>query len=220
MAKVQAKICGIKTVAVALAAAETGADMLGLVFYPPSPRYVSLETAQTIVRLVQTLPSEKRPKLVGLFVNESLEKLAEIAQALSLDYLQLSGDETPEFCEQAAKVKPVLKAVRLSAKISRENALELVKAYAIIPNVTVLLDTPKQGFYGGTGETGDWEAARAVCQTYAVILAGGLTPENVAEAIAAVQPYGVDVSSGVEITGKSGEKDLSKIKKFLAEAKR
>lgn len=220
MAKVQAKICGIKTVEAALTAAEAGADMLGLVFYPPSPRFVSIEDAEAITMVIQALPMEIRPKLVGLFVNEPLEKLAETAQTLSLDYLQLSGDETPEFCQKATKIKPVLKSLRLPAGISRENALQLVEAYATISNVTVLLDTPKQGFYGGTGETGDWEAARAVCQTYPVILAGGLTPENVAEAITLVQPYGVDVSSGVEVTGKFGEKDLSKIKKFLAEVKR
>ena len=98
----QAKICGIKTIEAMLTAAENGATMIGLVFYPPSPRFVSQEAAQQLVETLQRLPPERQPKTVGLFVNVPLEELTQIADALHLDYLQLSGDETPEFCHEAA----------------------------------------------------------------------------------------------------------------------
>ena len=112
-----------------------------------------------------------------------------------------------------------MKAVRLPNAIGEADALKIVEPFGSQENVILLLDTPKQGFYGGTGETGNWQAARSVCQHYRTMLAGGLTPTNVAEAINLVQPWGVDVSSGVEVEGKPGEKDLAKIKKFLAQVK-
>ena len=216
----QAKICGIKTIEAALTAAENGATMIGLNFYPPSPRFISQEAAQQLVETLQNLPIERRPKTVGLFVNVPVEELTGTADYLKLDYLQLSGDETPEFCQQATRVRPVLKAVRLLDGIGEADALKIVEPFGNIENVTLLLDTPKQGFYGGTGETGNWKAARAVAQNYRTMLAGGLTPKNVADAINLVQPWGVDVSSGVEVEGKPGEKDLVKIKKFLAQVKK
>ncbi len=216
----QAKICGIKTIEAMLTAAENGAAMIGLVFYQPSPRFVSQTVAQQLVETLQMLPIERRPKTVGLFVNVPVEELTEIADILKLDYLQLSGDETPEFCQEATQVRPVLKAVRLPNGIVETDALKIVEPFGNIENVTLLLDTPKQGFYGGTGETGNWQAARAICQNYRTMLAGGLTPNNVAEAINLVQPWGVDVSSGVEIDGRPGEKDLAKIKRFLAQLKK
>jgi phosphoribosylanthranilate isomerase len=219
MKKTLAKICGISTVEAALCAAENGADLIGLVFYPSSPRFVSFEQAQQIIEAVRNLPEASQPKIVGLYVNTRVKEMVVTAATLCLDYLQLSGDETPEVCHELVQMRPVLKAVRLPLGSSPHEALKLVAPFASIENLTLLLDTPKQGSYGGTGEVGDWQAAQAVCQQFSAFLAGGLTPENVAEAIRLVQPHGVDVSSGVEVAAQPGVKDLAKIKKFLAEVR-
>ena len=211
----QAKICGITTVEAVVTAAEYRATMIGLVFYPPSPRFVSLETAQEIVGTVRSLPDERRPQTVGLFVNLPVAEMQATADTLNLDFLQLSGDETPTMCWEASQIRPILKSLRLPNGVTQDAALELVKPFGNLENVTLLLDTPKQGFYGGTGEVGNWQNARVICQNYRTMLAGGLTPTNVRQAIELVQPWGVDVSSGVEVDGKPGIKDLVKIKDFL-----
>jgi phosphoribosylanthranilate isomerase len=131
--------------------------------------------------------------------------------------LQLSGDETPEVVKEATNLRPVLKSLRLPEDIAVEAALREVEAYTQIPGVTLLLDAAKQGYYGGTGETGNWHVARAIAERYHVLLAGGLNPQNVAEAVRLVKPWGVDVSSGVE--SAPGAKDLVKIRQFCEAAK-
>ncbi len=209
------KICGIKTLEAGRAASEAGAGLLGLVFYPPSPRYLSPQAADELVQQLREL--EKRSKLVGLFVNVPLAEIAVAAVRYKLDYVQLNGDETPEECAKISRIRPVIRALRLPADVTPEAALQLANPFGQIENLILLLDTHKSGIYGGTGQTGNWEAARTIAQTYQTLLAGGLTPENVTAAAAQVQPWGVDVSSGVE--SAAGVKDLEKIKLFIENAR-
>lgn len=194
------KICGITNVDDALAAVELGADALGFNFYPKSPRHVSPERA---AKIVEEVPSTIWK--VGVFVNESEQKVKDISIALELDYLQFHGDEVPSYCEQFAT--PYWKAFRLKD----EKSLELMKKYKC---EHYLIDTFIAQTYGGTGVTGNWELAREAKKAGKIILAGGLTPENVASAIKTVRPDGVDVSSGVE--EKPGRKDAAKIERFIS----
>ncbi len=213
---VRVKICGVKTFEGARVASESGADLLGLVFYPPSPRYLASEKARILRAQLDKL--EHRPQLAGLFVNVPLLEMARLVEKYRLDYIQLSGEETPEECRKIAALRPLIRALRLPPTISPQEALKLAAPFGQLNNLVLLLDTYKQGMYGGTGEVGDWEVARKVAENFPVLLAGGLDPQNVAEAIARVQPWGVDVSSGVEKA--PGEKDLEKIRQFIATARR
>lgn len=215
--EVKIKICGIKTPEMARKAAESGADLLGLVFYPPSPRFLTEEAAAELVDGIAGSNLAKTPALVGLFVNVPLAEMAEHAEKYGLAYLQLSGDETPEQVAEISKVRPVIKAMRLPVEINPDAALDLAGPFGELPNVTLLLDTHKQGMYGGTGETGDWLAARRIAENFPVLLAGGLNPQNVAEAVERVKPWGVDVSSGVE--SSPGTKDPLKIEQFCQAAR-
>ncbi|GBD30581.1 N-(5'-phosphoribosyl)anthranilate isomerase [bacterium HR32] len=190
------KICGVRTEAAARAAAEAGADAVGFVFYPESPRFLRPERAAEIAR---TLP----PFVVrvGVFVNAPLAVVDEVADRVGLDVVQLHGDEPPEVC--ARMRRRVVKAVRVRSA----QDVEAVRRY---PVGAVLLDTHVPGRYGGTGQRFDWSAVPSLDRP--VILSGGLTPENVAQAVVLVRPYGVDVSSGVET---DGEKDPRKIAAFV-----
>lgn len=210
------KICGLRTLESVQVASENGADFIGLVFYPKSPRYITPEATDELVAAIAKL--KKRPQIVGLFVNASLAELTAATERYGLDYLQLSGDETPEQVQEAARLRPIFKSVRLPEATGVAEALESVAAFGDLPNVTLLLDTAKKGMYGGTGETGDWQIAASIAARYRILLAGGLHPENVQEAVAQVQPWGVDVSSGVE--SAPGIKDLEKIKNFCRQARR
>ena len=217
MQEVKIKICGLKTPEMARKAAESGADLIGLVFYPPSPRFLTDEAAAELVASLDGLT--RKPALVGLFVNVPLAEMAARAEKYGLDYLQLSGDETPEQVAAIVRIRPVIRALRLPAEINIEAALELAAPFGTLPGVTLLLDTHKQGMYGGTGQTGDWQAARAIAQKYPALLAGGLNPDNVAQAARQVQSWGVDVSSGVEQSGSPGVKDPQKIEQFCRAAR-
>jgi phosphoribosylanthranilate isomerase len=201
---VSVKICGITTVEDARVAVAAGADALGFVFYPPSPRYVTPEQARRIIR---TLPPFITT--VGLFVDVPAETVHEIAGRCGLDRVQLHGQETPEFCRRIAP--PVIKAFRI------KNASSL----AHLPEYEVsafLLDAYVEGALpGGTGASFAWELAAQAKPYGPVILAGGLTPENVAAAVVRIRPYGVDVSSGVEQS--PGVKDPIKMRHFIACAK-
>lgn len=215
--EVKVKICGIKTPEMARKAVECGADLLGLVFYPPSPRFLTDEAAAELVKSIAGL--DRKPGLVGLFVNVPLEEMAVKVKKYGLDYLQLSGDETLAQVAEITGIRPVIRALRLPAEIDPEAALELAAPFGSLPGVTLLLDTHKQGMYGGTGQTGDWQAAHAIAQKYPTLLAGGLTADNVAQAVRQVQPWGVDVSSGVEQSGSPGVKDPQKIEQFCQAAR-
>lgn len=201
---IHVKICGITRVEDAQAAIDAGADALGFVFYPPSPRYVTPKQAEQIIRDLPPFVTT-----VGLFVDVPLESVNAIAARCRLDRIQLQGREPPEFCGQVKQ--PVIKAFRI------KNAESL----ASLPDYRVaayLLDADVEGALpGGTGASFAWELALQAKPYGPVILAGGLTPENVEAAIMQIRPYGVDVSSGVERA--PGVKDHQKIRAFIARAK-
>ena len=203
----QVKICGLRAEEHLNVAIEAGADLLGLVFYPPSHRYIRPEQARSLLDSnvhFSTTNSEAAPDLVGVFVNEDVAFINDIAEQVGLQFVQLHGDEPPEFCAQIKR--PVIKALRLQNSAD----MGLVNAYREAA-WRVMLDTPTPQ-WGGTGETHDWQLAREIARTTPIILAGGLTPENVAEAMRQIHPWGIDVSSGVE-TNK--QKDVAKIRAFV-----
>jgi len=211
------KTCGIMRVSDALAAASYGADMLGLVF-ARSRRNVSVEFACSVRGALNDL--ERRPQLVGVFVNESPEAIIAIADKAGLDILQLSGDETPFEVAQCGARYPVLKAFRFSEETGIQGALREFSRYRqLVPEdrLRFLVDTYRAGEYGGTGELGNWGMAAELARHEDILLAGGLTSRNVSEAIGAVAPWGVDVSSGIE---RDGSKDPKLIKSFIAGARR
>jgi indole-3-glycerol phosphate synthase / phosphoribosylanthranilate isomerase len=207
------KICGLATEEQSRTVTWLGADAFGMVFAPmaPSHRRVTIEQARRLVVAArEEAGMHKVPLAVGVFVNEAPETIAEYAARAGLNAIQLSGDETPEGCARVTTLTglPVLKALRLRS----ERDLAQLDEYALAGAI-IMLDTPKDGAYGGTGETGDWALARAAARRWPVVLSGGLTPDNVAAAIEAVHPRGVDVSSGVE-TDKA--KELDKIARFIS----
>lgn len=205
------KVCGVTEVDHALVAAEAGADLLGLVFYPPSKRYVSPEKAKEIASAVgQCHP---RPLTVGVFVNVPAREVNSIADFCGLDWVQLSGYEDWQYCQLIEK--PLIKAIHVARGQSTEDIMaDLTLGYRILGRngFTYLLDTEVKDSYGGTGNTFDWTLAKTVSSSSTVLLAGGLDADNVSEAITAVRPWGVDVSSGVETGDK---KDIAKIKAFI-----
>ncbi|MFA5626607.1 MAG: phosphoribosylanthranilate isomerase [Thiohalomonadaceae bacterium] len=183
--RIRVKICGITRPADGVAAARLGVDAIGLVFYPPSPRHISIKQAQLICAALPPFVST-----VGLFVNASRAEVEGVLRQLPLDVLQFHGDEEADYCQSFGR--PYLKALRMHEDL--DVAAEAVR-YATAQGL--LLDTYQPGQVGGTGQNFDW---RRVPQdlTQTIILAGGLNPENVAAAIAIARPYAVDVSGGVE----------------------
>ena len=201
---IKIKICGITNLEDALAAADAGADALGFNFYKKSPRYIEPDKAAEIIA---QLPPFIMP--VGIFVNEREEKIRENQALTCIQAIQLHGDERPEFCQRFGG--RVIKAFQVRDKESLKNMAHYrVSAY--------LLDSYKDGVRGGTGVTFDWHLAVGAKTFGKVILDGGLTPENVAEAVRLVQPYGVDVAGGVE--REKGVKDHAMVRKFISEARR
>lgn len=196
---VRVKICGITSPEDAMMAVEAGADALGFVFFQGSPRCISPERAAVIIRrlppFVQT---------VGLFVNEEAATVNSVADQCGLDLVQLHGEESPDYC--AAVKRRIIKAFRV------KNASSL-DGMANYPVAACLLDAWSPAAHGGTGTTFSWEIAARVAASQCIILAGGLTPENVAGAVETVKPYAVDVSSGVE--SGPGKKDPAKIALFI-----
>jgi len=200
---VKVKICGITSLEDALTAVAAGADALGFVFHPASPRHISPKQAAVIIKqlppFIQT---------VGLFVNEARDTVHTTADRCGLDIVQLHGDESPDFCSSINR--RVIKAFRIKDIFS----LDAVSDYCI---AACLLDAWSPAAYGGTGRTFNWEIASAAAAQRPIVLAGGLTPDNVAEAVRRVNPYAVDVSSGVE--SSPGRKDAEKIRKFIIQAR-
>jgi phosphoribosylanthranilate isomerase len=201
------KICGIKDRTTGLVAIDAGADYLGFIFYPPSNRALEPKAA---ARLVAEL-REIRPsgwQTVGVFVNEPLEVVQATVASCGLDVVQLNGEESSDYIARIAR--PVLKAVRVQSEGAR-GAAAWIPSAASLGAARILLDANVPGSYGGTGVSYDWaDLGRAVADGF---LAGGLTPDNVAAAIALTHPWGVDVSSGVE---RDREKDPDLIKRFIA----
>ncbi|MBN2645236.1 MAG: phosphoribosylanthranilate isomerase [Desulfuromonadaceae bacterium] len=206
-AAIRVKICGITKLDDALAAIAAGADALGFVFYARSPRCVEVEQVQRMI--AQLPPFVAR---VGLFVNALPQQVEQTVRACRLDVVQLHGDESPQDC--CYEGVQVVKALR----VREPGDLQRINDYREhSPVCAFLLDAWVADAYGGTGTLGRWDlAAQAACSV-PVILAGGLTPDNVAEAVAAVRPYAVDVSSGVECS--PGVKDAQKVQLFVARAK-
>lgn len=201
---IKIKICGITNLDDALAAAEAGADALGFNFYKKSPRCIEPEKAAEIIA---QLPPFIMP--VGIFVNEREDRVREIQNKTCIQSVQFHGDESPEFCQRFGN--RVIKAFQVKDK-------ESLKAMVHYRVGAFLLDSYRDGMRGGTGTTFDWHLA-VVAKTFGkVILAGGLTPDNVVEAVKLVQPYGVDVAGGVE--REKGIKDHAMIRKFITEVRR
>lgn len=201
---IRVKICGIQDESGALAAAEAGADAVGLVF-AESRRRVNGAQARRIAGALPPFVAK-----VGVVVNEPLDRLRVLVDDVRLDAVQLHGDESPDYCAAVGEWGvAVIKAVAVAGPLDAARLRAL-------PVSAVLLDTHRMGLRGGTGEPFDWSLAAPVAAAVWVILSGGLTPENVAAGIEAVRPYGVDVSSGVETDGR---KDPEKIKRFVAAAR-
>jgi phosphoribosylanthranilate isomerase len=198
------KVCGITRLGDALDAAAHGATALGFVFWPGSPRSITAEDARDIIRM---LPASVTP--VGVFVNQSVGEITRIATTARLGAIQLHGDEDPAYA--VALPWPVWRAVGLS----NAGAARAVDGWPA--GTTFLLDAHDPVRRGGTGHTIDWDAAASLARFTRVVLAGGLTADNVGQAIATVRPWGVDVSSGVETA--PGVKDLDKMTRFLAHAR-
>lgn len=223
MEPVKVKICGLTNLEDALAAVAAGADLLGFIFYPPSSRSISIEAAQQLVaQLRQT--ADPLPQLVGVFVNEPAERVATILDDCGLDLAQLSGDEVPSMIGDPAsplygRAFKVLKPTSL-AEAEAEVEWYLPPEAGTTPTYpTLLLDTYHPTLAGGTGQTMNWTiAARLAEQIPGLMLAGGLTPDNVAEAVQTVRPYAVDVASGVEAS--PGRKDHHKVRAFIKAAKK
>ena len=198
------KICGITSLDDALMAVDAGADALGFVFFEKSPRCVGPDAA---ARIIEQLPP--LVQVVGLFVNAELDFVNRTADTCGLDIVQLHGEESPAYCRLVRR--RVMKAFRV-------RGMESLAAMTDYKVAAYLLDAYSPHSYGGTGERFDWDCAVAAKERGAIMLAGGLNPDNVASAVAKVAPYGVDVSSGVE--SAPGRKDSEKVRRFIQEAKR
>ena len=201
--EIKVKVCGITNAEDALAAIEAGADALGFIFYEKSPRYVVPAVAANIIA---GLPPLVTP--VGVFVNEGLATVRSIMETCRLAMAQLHGDENVSYCRELAR--PAMKALRLK---DRGSLLALAEYQGRGGVRGFVLDTFSELAYGGTGQITDWGLAADVAKSTPILLAGGLTPENVTEAIGIVRPYGVDVSSGVE--SAPGKKDHAKMRAFV-----
>lgn len=205
MQHTRTKICGITRIEDVQSVVDAGADAIGLVFYPPSPRYVSPQQA---VELVKYIPPYIQ--LVGLFVNANADEIQQVLQTVPLDIIQFHGDETPEQCQAiAAQVKRRwYKAIQVKPDL---DVLAEVQKYHQVGASAVLLDAWHPDLKGGTGHAFDW--SKFPKSEIPLILAGGLTPENIEQAIKITQPYAVDVSGGVE--SAKGIKDQQRIQRFM-----
>ena len=214
------KICGIRQLDHALAAAQAGADYIGLVFVPQRHRRVEPDAAREIVSGMKASGSkaegEKFPRVVGLFANQPVEEVNNVVKTCGLDLVQLCGAESLEYARQM--VTPVIKVIHIpgSAVADWNDLAASIQAFRNAGHL-VTLDRQVEGLQGGTGRNFDWDIAARLSRTgQEYFLAGGLSPDNVARAVAQVHPWGVDVSSGVET---DGEKDPDKIRAFVENAK-
>ena len=196
------KICGIKTVDDALAAMDTGADLLGFNFYPKSPRYINVGTCRNIMSVMRKYA---HITFVGLFVNASVAEIRATIETCGLSLAQLHGDETSEMVQS-------LNGKAFKAFRGVPDA-EHINGFARSDVPALLVDAAVKGAYGGTGVTADWSKAAELAKQYSLLLAGGLTPENVGDAVRQVEPWGVDVASGVEAS--PGKKDARKMMAFV-----
>lgn len=207
------KICGLSEPEHARVAVEAGADLIGLVFYPPSHRYVSPNEARQVANAARESDKARRIQVVGLFVNEQVDTMNAIADEVGLDLIQLSGAESPDVV--ARLTRPVICTVRAHSDGHLNEEARFQEWVAVAP-WAVLIDSHVPGMYGGAGTVADWFLAADFALRYRVVLAGGLTPTSVARAIRRVKPFAVDVSSGVETERR---KDPDKVRQFIAAAR-
>lgn len=217
MSKIRVKICGITNLEDARVALEAGADLLGFILYPKSPRFVEPAAIADILKAIRDQsPVSHLPKTVGVFVNEPAERILAILDQTGLDYAQLHSDEPPAMLAQLAG-----RAFKALRPTSSQEALSQAATFAPLgppSGPTLLIDAYDPNAYGGTGQRADWKAAAAIAQRHpGLLLAGGLTPANVAAAIRTVRPWGVDVSSGVEAA--PGCKDHAQVRAFIQATK-
>lgn len=215
------KICGVTTAGDALAAANAGADMLGLNFYAPSPRYLTAKRAQEIAGRLRSDLGKRCPALIGVFVNEDSSRIADICEEAGLDAAQLSGDEAPGALRAPAlRQVPAFKSLRPRSAEAAQRDAQLYELgepeNGRLPSL--LLDAWHPDLYGGSGELTPDDVARAIqAEVPRLMLAGGLNPDNVAERVRSLRPWGVDVASGVE--SAPGIKDDRMVRAFVAAAK-
>jgi phosphoribosylanthranilate isomerase len=213
------KICGLTNLTDAKAAIAAGADLLGFNFYRLSPRFIAPNAAAAIIAALRVESGHNGSPLliqyVGVFVNAPLEEVLAIQALCELDLLQMSGDETPGYMQ--ASGARAFKAIRAPTPAAARADLSRFAPGSGVREPTFLLDASHAQLYGGTGKTADWALAREIAGQYPILLAGGLTSANVASAIGTVQPWGVDVASGVERA--PGLKDNIKMRDFIQAAK-
>jgi len=207
---VKVKICGITNFEDAAAATEAGADMLGFNFYRPSSRYIEPDRAREIVERLSSDSQNRSTTMVGVFVDESIDSVVRIVNEVNLDAVQLHGDESPEFCTELKSLLPnkaIIKALRINGSFDPQTA----SSYSV---QAIMLDAFHEQLRGGTGRVIDWDVASTVRDLVPqLFLSGGLSPENVAEAISRVQPFAVDACSSLE--SSPGRKDASRMKEFV-----
>lgn len=206
------KICGLRSLEHALAAADAGASLLGFVFVPGVRRRIPVEQACSIIQAVREQRGSSCPRIVGLFANQPLQEVNRTVQRCSLDFAQLCGDEPPDYWDNvdAWVMRQVKVDDGLPPKTAVSTALNEIEEVVNRLHLT-LLDKRLKGALGGTGHTFDWGIASEIARRHPVFLAGGLAPDNVRQAIDTVRPWGVDVSTGVET---DGVKDTAKIAAF------
>ena len=212
------KICGLRESEHAVVAADAGADYLGFVFVPGVRRQITVEQARAIIKEYRRERGDGGPRLVGLFADQPLYDVNHIIRFCGLDLAQLCGDESPEYWEGVSA--PVIKQVKVQERARRLDAVKETTdsvEEVVALGQTAMLDRHEAGALGGTGRTFDWSIAAEVAGRYDFLLAGGLTPDNVGQAIATVGPWGVDVSSGVET---EGVKDPARIRAFAEQVMR
>ena len=201
------KFCGLTSLADSLAAVEAGADLLGFNFYPPSPRYITPGNCARIILELRSLGMQVAT--VGVFVNAPVDELLKIMESCRLDLAQLSGDESPEAVTAAGPT--AFKALRPGNTAALQESLSRYSPRPAPP--AWLIDAHHPGKFGGTGQVAEWNLARGLARKAPILLAGGLNPENVAQAVRQVQPWGVDVASGIERS--PGVKDDAKMRAFV-----
>ena len=214
------KICGLRTLSDATIAIQEGADFIGFVFVQNVTRQINVSTAKKIIKQTKKLlQPDAQLKFVGLFVNEQIDQINQIINECELDYVQLCGNETPT--QWKSLNTNVIKQLKIPPSIAEELTIDeemIIRDAEMIysSGAKILIDADVQDKHGGTGVLSDWDLASKISAKYPVILAGGLTPRNVSNAIQVVNPWGVDVSSGVE---SNSQKDPEKIAQFIKNSK-